>query len=500
MSADGAILITGATGFIGHYVLGELLRQGRRCVALVRDRPERLQRLLQGAGAPAPTDGRLLVAPGALPDRLPDLRRQGIRQVVHLAANTRFDATASEPHRTNVEGMRRLLAWAEAHGVEGLTLVSTAYVCGLNEGPVPERIEPVLPRFRNAYEESKWHAEALATRWEGASRRVAIVRPTVVTGAWDTGRATEFRGFYLLARSVEMLAQGLDTGADGRRTVPLRLPGRPEDAAQIVPVDFVARAVAHAVTHAEARGVFHLAHPRPPSNAQMKAWLEEVFDIGGGEFAGDAAVAEAHSPAEALFHSAAASLSAYFAHSPRFCMERAAALLSEVGIACPPIDGAYVGRIIAYAQRAAWGRGARRQRAASGDVGAYCAAYFERFLPEHLPRSSVSRLAPVRATIRFVIEDGPGEWVCQFAGGRVVQVGRGANQVREDFGYRASGAGFWRAISGAVDGEQLFLGGEADVFGDVERALMMSAILREFTREFPCDRERLAPYLVPSCS
>jgi len=484
-------LVTGAGGFVGQYVLGALLRRGVRCVALLRDGDAvRLHGLLAALDpAFAPDPERLRVAAGALPDALPRLDID-VERVVHVAGSTAFRVTGDEPQRTNVAGMRGLLAWMEDHGVRDLAHVSTAYVCGAAAGPVAERVEAAPPPFRNAYEESKWQAEQVADAWRRApGRRLVIARPSIVTGATDTGRATAFRGFYVIARAVEQLARSIRPD-DDRHRICLRLRGCPETRYPIVPVDHVADAIAALALDAAAHGVYHLHHPHAPSNGDIKRWLESIFDLGGGEFVGDARIPLARqSLAERAFYGGMQPLVEYFAASPELECGRAEAALRRAGLSRPRVDRAYVERCVAYARGCGWGRAAARETPEAARFGA---AYFERFLPAHLPRSQVGRMTPIRATIRFVI-DGL-EWVCRFDAGRLAAVGRGPNGLSEQFGYRTSEAGFWRAISGRVDGEQLFMTGEADVFGDVESALKMSAILREFTREFPCDRSRLEPY------
>ncbi len=503
MGADATTVVTGASGFVGQYVLAGLLRRGARCVALVRAAAvdaARLRASLSEIGVGGAAAGeRLGFVEGRLPDELPGQIGERVRRIVHVAGCTQFERAGGEPFRTNAEGTRQVLAWADALGIRDVTLVSTAYVCGMRRGVIEERVEAALPSFRNAYEESKRQAEQLAVKWAAQSVcRLVIVRPTIVAGAWASGRATAFRGIYVVARSIELLARSLDgAGPDARQRVRLRLPGWADGHNQIVPVDFVGEAIAHLALDGAAHGVYHLAHPAPPTNGEIKQWLEEIFDVGGGEFVGEREIPPAQRSAqEAFFYAGLRSVLNYFAHSPQFGTLRAESVLGPAGIVCPRLDVGYLRRCVAYAQAAGWGRVAHQAETARG-LGEYGSAYFERFLPEHLPRSVVARVRPVRATVRFVLGEEAGQqWTCRFDTGRLTRVCRGANGMREEFGYRATAEGFWSAIGGQVEGEQLFLGGEADVFGDVEKALKMSAILREFTREFPCDRRRLDEYLV----
>ena len=491
----GWTFITGATGFIGQYVLAELLRRGERCIALVRgDGDQRIGKLLREIQSDlAQDDARLRIERGALPDELPAWNGPKINRVVHVAGSTNFRRTGEEPARTNVEGTARLLAWMNQLGVADLTHVSTAYVCGVAPGTAVERIERLPPAFQNHYEASKWAAEQLVANWAAnGSRRLVVARPAIVTGEYMTGRATEFRGFYVIARAVEQLSRSYEGRPRTERLrIPLRLRGSAASPNQIVPVDSVARAIASLALNRDTSGVFHLTHSCPPSNSDIKRMLEAIFDVGGGTFIGDEEISVAsQSCAEQAFYWGMEPLGVYFSHSPQFDCSRARAVLGR-DAEFPRIDLAYVRRCIDFAQAHRWGR-ARSSK--DDDATRFVAAYFERFLPAFLPQSLVSRVRPVKATIRFVIDQDV--WICRFADGRLDSVSRGSNGLAEEFGYRTSIPGFWRAISGKVDGEELFASGEADVFGDIEAALRMSAILREFTRECPCDRARLEPYLV----
>ncbi|RMF82534.1 MAG: NAD-dependent epimerase/dehydratase family protein [Planctomycetota bacterium] len=494
MSRDGWTLITGATGFIGHYALAQLLRRGVRCAALVRNGNglKLLELLRDVAPDLACDDSHLRIIHGSLPDRMPPVDHLHIERVVHIAGSTRFQADDGEPQRTNVAGVQRLLSWMSARNIKDLTHVSTAYVCGRSRIAF-ERVEPTPPCFRNEYERTKWQAEQLVDRWTRGDRRVVIVRPSIVTGAFDTGRATQFRGLYVVARAVEQLARLHADDDAARRRITLRIRGRGDAANQIVPVDYVAQSIAVLATKPEARGVYHVTHPAPPTNDDIRCWLESIYDVAGGRFVGDVDLpVSQRSFEEQAFYGGMRPLADYFADAPLFDTTRAASILDSAGVTCPPIDLAYVRRCIAYARARRWGRAAS---VAAYDARA-AAAYFERYLPAHLPASIVSRVHPVRATVRFIVDEG--EWVCRFDAGRLESVQRGPNGLREQFGYRTTMDAFWRAISGEVDGEQLFARGEADVFGDVESALKMAAVLREFTREYPCDRRRLQPYMESS--
>lgn len=509
-SDKGFILITGSTGFVGHYLTAELLRRGQRCAVLLRPPREqsfdRLRRLLEELGvdaAPLLAEERLAVVEAELGGgRLPDLRLP-LKSIVHTAAVTTFEEDAAgEPWRTNVEGTRELLAWCSDREVNDVHLVSSAYACGRVSAPVDEAFDAGQNRFHNAYEQSKHEAERLGLAWAGAeagARRLTIHRPSVVVGEWANGRATRFGGFYLSARAAEFLDRSFADPTDPRRQhIALRLKGRPNECQNIVPVDYLAKIMAVIVIDPRWHGrTYHLVHPRPPSNALIKQAFEHYFGIGGGHFVSpgnfDATALNEH---ERRFYDISRPIEHYFVDTPAFLRRNTAEVEAREGIRCPDHDVAAIERLIAFAQSARWGR---RRGAAAAAPG--CALYFESFLPEHVGRSRVAEMTGLSTAMRFIIEDEPdGQWVCRFDHGRLSAVHRGSNGHQEQFGYRTTRDAFWEAISGRVHPDALFLTGRAEVFGDVEKALKMAMILHAFTREFPCNPAILAEYGRRSCS
>lgn len=515
---DNRILVTGATGFIGHYLLAELIRKHVPCAVLLRcpveESLERLDRLLGGLGlglAALLDSGRVAVMQGDLRSGLPDPVGLTIRSIVHTAASTRFESSpAGEPRRTNVTGTVALLRWARRHEINGLHLVSSAYRCGVADGIVRESLGGATPRFHNPYEKSKWHAERACARWAKATpgAKLTVYRPSVVVGEYGTGRATKFSGFYLSARATQMLAEQYDRepGVGDRHHIPLRIRGRGRDRQNIVPVDYVASMIAHAVTDAAFHGgVYHLTHADPPTNAQLQRAIEQKYDIAGGRFVDPATFdPSVMNEKERLFHEVSRPIEHYFVDTPDFERKSADSLEHAAGLACPPYDERSLGRLLDYAQRCRWGRetidSTTTGTAASpdGDAPLYD-AYFMSYLPGRVGRSKIARMTGLSVTMRFVIEDVPGgQWACRFERGRLTAVHRGANTLKEDFSYRMRSDVFWEAIGGGVHPQAVFLEGRARVAGDTEQALKMAMILHGFNNEFPCDREALRREGVPA--
>ena len=280
------VLLTGATGFLGTQVARRLLaRPDLHLVALVRgsndeeaawrlarawwDWPELVQEL---GGRVEPLAGDVSAARlGLAPDAYEGLVRR-VTHVVHTAADLRVDAPVEELRRTNVEGTANVVelvrATAGDHRVERLLHVSTAYVAGRRRGAITESSLAAERGFANGYERTKYEGERVV-RSAGSELPVSVVRPGMIVGDSRTGQIKTFNTVYVPLRRYL-------TGA-------LRLiPGRGRARVDIVPVDYVADAVARLLFEPAAAGLtFHLTAPTQalPTVAELtglaRAWARD---------------------------------------------------------------------------------------------------------------------------------------------------------------------------------------------------------------------------------
>jgi nucleoside-diphosphate-sugar epimerase len=494
---DSGILLTGSTGTVGREVLASLLHRGREVQLLLRRPTDPRLRGLEaflaedGLDLPGLMDaGRVRVIEGDLADGpLPAPVGPPPRLVIHAAASVRFEPTPDgDPHRTNVHGTRRLLAWMSRHRVPRLIMVSTAYVGRGIDRPAGEHPVPASVPPRNAYEASKRTAEAMADEWSRRpGRRVTIVRPSIVVGRHDDGRVARCTGVYLAFRAVELLA-ARHADSPVRHRLPLRLDGRADAPLDLVPADWVASMIA-GIADAEhlQGGILNLVHPDPPTNALVQRAIERAFDVAGGRFVGEVPLEESSlTPEELAFRRTIGPIRPYLVDGPRFDATAAIEASRQLGCPCPPWDEAAIGRLIAHAVASRWGRRAVPTPPAAAPHA--CVAYFRRHLPTQVAASEIARRAGITATVRFVLEDLPedeGTWTCRFERGRLLWTRCGRSAPVPDFGYRLDSQGFTDVVGGRVDPMQVFLDGRAEIEGDVERAMMMGVVLEEFNRTHP---------------
>lgn len=170
------VLVTGGAGFIGHYVVRELL---------ARDIPVRV---FDATLASHDSPGRVEWVSGDI--RRPAEVEQAVADcdaVIHLAALAHlWSADRSLFESVNHQGTRHLLAAAEKQRVRRFVHVSSETVLvPARDCPITENTRTRLKDQIGIYARSKWRAEQAA--WEAAKRGapVTVATPSVPVGPGD---------------------------------------------------------------------------------------------------------------------------------------------------------------------------------------------------------------------------------------------------------------------------------------------------------------------------
>ena len=271
-----AILLTGATGFLGAHLLDSLLRTtGARIYCLVRmsndGRPrERLAAALSGYGLDAPgLEERVTVIAGdigkprlGLSSETYDELADSVDAVYHSAADVNWGLDYAGLRAVNVLPVIDLLRLSCLGRKKYFVFVSSISACYAYRGPdtVTER-SPVLPHLDGihlGYAQSKVIAEALCEQAHARGLPVIIHRPALILGNSRSGRSNNDD---LVSRVIKgSILMGCAPDLDW-----------PVDAC---PVNDVAEAICRLSPGAvDPLTVTHLIHPQPRHWRELVLWI-----------------------------------------------------------------------------------------------------------------------------------------------------------------------------------------------------------------------------------
>lgn len=177
MTADTAF-VTGATGFLGSQLCGQLRAAGWAVTALVRT-PARATQLAQSGVACVPGD---ILDPASLATGMP----RSVDAVFHVAGDTSLwskrDATQT---RINVEGTSNVLAAARAAGARRFLLTSSVSAYGPQDGVITEATPSNAMRSPLNYDRSKWLGEEEVRKAMAQGMDAVILQPAAIIGPGD---------------------------------------------------------------------------------------------------------------------------------------------------------------------------------------------------------------------------------------------------------------------------------------------------------------------------
>ncbi|HET8560903.1 MAG TPA: SDR family oxidoreductase [Marmoricola sp.] len=260
-----AYFVTGATGFIGRFLVRELLdnREGDIHLLCRAGSLPRLERLIEqwgGSDRLLPVIGdlaeeRLGVDPGWIAQHV-----GGIDHFFHLAAI--YDLTAGEEmnEALNVGGTRHAVDLAGALDAGCFHQVSSIAASGDYRGIFDETMFDEGQRLPSPYHRTKFESERIVREQCPVPWRV--YRPAVVVGHSETGEMDKIDGPYYFFPLFKRM----------RDTLPSWLPlvGVDLGDTNVVPVDYVAKAMDH-LAHLPGRDgeAFHLVNPEPQNTVEV---------------------------------------------------------------------------------------------------------------------------------------------------------------------------------------------------------------------------------------
>jgi thioester reductase-like protein len=347
------VLLTGATGFVGAALLAELLLQHTsahvHCLVRCRDAGhgrERIREALARFGLWRDHfEPRLVVVAGDLARPLLGLGDAGfdylantIDAVYHCGAAVSAVMPYAALRAANVGGTREVLRLAcrgprakPVHHVSTLGVFATPAYAALTEFREDADADR-CDGLEGGYTQSKWVAERLVLEARARGLPVTVTRVGLVGGDQRTGVCK--RDDLTLAAARACIRLGVMPDVDATL--------------DLVPVDYVARAIGHLTRRPDSIGrVFHLANPRPMPWSAVAQWLRSrgypLRNVGWDEIE---SVATAAGAEESLAVLRLLLPSGSSSAGGRVNDANARHALDGSGIDCPAVDGELLGRYL----------------------------------------------------------------------------------------------------------------------------------------------------------
>jgi dihydroflavonol-4-reductase len=186
------ILVTGATGFVGSYLLRYLVKSGFKHIIAMKRSTSPMDLVAEVANKVQWVEGDILDMPF-----LEEILRGGVNQIYHCAAIVSFSAhDREEMYRINVDGTANIVNVALDFNIEKLVHVSSIAAIGRIERDlyVSENTKWQRSPINTHYAISKFQAEQEVWRGIAEGLNAAIVNPSVIIGSqyWHQGTGKLF--------------------------------------------------------------------------------------------------------------------------------------------------------------------------------------------------------------------------------------------------------------------------------------------------------------------
>ena len=251
-----AILVTGASGFIGQSLIPKLLAKGHKVYGLSRHPPKADKRLIPVVGdITKPNLGLIEMKP-----------LKDITVVYHLAGihTLRQEDKDGSIWRTNVDGTNNVLEFCLKHNVRRLFFTSTAYTWQVNPYGTS--------KIRNE--------EDILAFCEKHGLKATIFKPSVVLGTPEHPYPGHFNRFITAVVQIHQRAEIIRRKIEGTLRLPVieplfRIRGNPDGNINLVFIDAVTKGLAEI----KKEGIVWLTNPNPPTVGQVLEWSGEFIMV-----------------------------------------------------------------------------------------------------------------------------------------------------------------------------------------------------------------------------
>jgi thioester reductase-like protein len=263
------VFITGATGFLGSFLIKELLKNPEIKVwALARSngRLSANQRVIDAIKFAKYKNDKLFLNNLEIVEGDVALSNLGICQkdkydylvsktnyIIHSAALAELTVPLDIIRSINVEGTRNILKFAMLAQKYGLLKkfnhISTIYVAGaVGAIEFDETMLDIYQGFNNTYEQTKFEAELVVRKYINKGLNCSIFRPSMIIGDSVSGKTNNFKLFYqpLHFFNKEIFDE---------------FPCPAESSINLIHIDTVISDIVKLFDKADKNGVYHLLSP-----------------------------------------------------------------------------------------------------------------------------------------------------------------------------------------------------------------------------------------------
>ena len=343
---------------------------------------------------------------------------------------------------------------------------------------MPRRNWTAVRVFYNDYERSKFPGGkcALPAAWPSPT----VYRPSVIVGDSVTGFTSSYHGPYrFLELGTRLAAPPRLPGSPQR--LPLRLPFSGDEPRNLVPVDWVARAIVRIVGQPWWHGrTYHLVARQPTRMREIKDVAAKLLGIDGVEWT---------RPGQPFIPGF---LEERFQDQPRGILSRTCTAIrhSSTGTRLVPCRAcrrrASMPPCSPDSSASPWptagdDQHAKKLRQMPWSIVPITSNSFCRMWPGGSARSADLLQRTIGLTVSGL---GGGQWSVALGGAAPVVVRRGA-PARSEAAYRMDRETFAAVVHGRLTPQDAFLARRIEIAGDMEKGLFLATLFGRLAEEFP---------------
>lgn len=266
------IFLTGATGFLGSYLLYDLLTtshyQKIYCLVRAENQQQAYERIQRSLPRWQPSFAQKLhVVVGCVDKEYLGLTRDDfftlakqVDLIIHNAANVNFVAPYHYLRDVNVGSCLHILRLATTFTLKPIHFVSTLAVFNSPQRPLQVTEQPAVSdvaTLYSGYAQSKWVAEKILQQAQSYGVALSIYRPGIITGDRDSGyvNVDDFLCRFIKGCVQKQAFPKMDIEID------------------MTPVDYVSQSIVALLN--KPPQIYHLANPAPIKLTSYAQWLQK---------------------------------------------------------------------------------------------------------------------------------------------------------------------------------------------------------------------------------